>query len=134
MTTRFYLLTGALLSCLAVILGAFGAHALKAIISIEMLATYKTAVHYQMFHALTLLVLGVLMHIFLENPRQFKRFKLAGNFFIIGIVLFCGSLYSLVFTNIKVLGVITPLGGACFILGWAFLMAELWAHSPQDPK
>jgi uncharacterized membrane protein YgdD (TMEM256/DUF423 family) len=134
MTTRFYLLTGALLSCLAVILGAFGAHALKAIISIEMLAAYKTAVNYQMFHALALLILGVLMHILVENPYQIKRFKLAGNFFIMGMALFCGSLYGLAFTNIKTLGMITPLGGAFFILGWTFLMAGLWAYSPQNPK
>ncbi|MFT5930380.1 MAG: uncharacterized membrane protein YgdD (TMEM256/DUF423 family) [Oceanospirillaceae bacterium] len=134
MTTRFYLLIGALLSCLAVILGAFGAHALKAIISIEMMAVYKTAVHYQMFHALALLVLGVLMHVFVENPLQFKRFKLAGNFFIIGVTLFCGSLYSLAFTNIKVLGMITPLGGVCLILGWLFLIAGIWANTPQSPK
>ncbi len=132
MNARFYLLTGTAVSCLSVIFGAFGAHALKSIISREMMTVYDTAVQYQMFHALALLLLGVLMHGFVENQIQAKRFKFAGNLFFIGLLLFCGSLYGLAITGIKALGILTPFGGICFILGWLFLMSGLWNHSSRN--
>ena len=124
-STRFYLCTGALFSCLSVALGAFGAHALKSHLSTKMMAVFNTAVQYQMFHALTLLIIGILLHSIVSTDLQAKRIRLAGNLFLVGLVLFCGSLYLLAITNIKILGVITPFGGLAFILAWLVLLYAL---------
>ncbi len=124
--TRFYLLLGVLFSLLSVVLGAFGAHALKGLISTDMMAAFDTAVQYQMFHALALIFLGLLLHLISGTHLQIKWFKLAGNLFLIGLVLFCGSLYALAISGVKMLGVITPLGGLAFILGWLVLFFGLY--------
>jgi uncharacterized membrane protein YgdD (TMEM256/DUF423 family) len=111
--------TGALLGALAVILGAFGAHALKMILAPDMLQTFETAVKYQFYHSLALVMTGLIY-----GFKQEKPVKLAATFFIIGIVLFSGSLYALVALKqtMKVgfagLGALTPIGGLFFILGW----------------
>lgn len=102
---------------LAVALGAFGAHALKKIISPDLLETYKTGVQYHFYHTFALLAVGILMHF---NPS--KVLKWAANLFISGIVLFSGSLYMLAMSGIKVLGIITPFGGVAWIIAW-FLLA-----------
>jgi len=125
-TTRFYLLLGVLFSLLSVVLGAFGAHALKGLISTNMMAVFDTAVQYQMFHALALIFLGLLLHLISGTNLQIKWFKLAGNLFLIGLVLFCGSLYALAISGVKILGAITPLGGLAFILGWLVLFIGLY--------
>ena len=99
-------------------LGAFGAHALKAKLEAEgTLSTYQTAVQYQFYHTLALLAVGILMTRY-ASPWLDR----AAYGFILGIVLFSGSLYALVFTGIKSLGAITPIGGLAFILAWAFLI------------
>lgn len=126
MNARFIALAGAVCCGLSVVFGAFGAHALKAIISPGMMTVYDTAVQYQMFHALALIVLGVLMHCIAENDLQHKRFRYAGILFCIGLVLFCGSLFGIVITGVSGLGMITPVGGLAFILGWVFLISGLW--------
>ncbi len=109
---------------LAVVLGAFGAHALKARLTTEMLSTYETAVQYHFYHSLALLAVGILAYQ-LPNSRLLTGSGIA---FSIGIVLFSGSLYLLATTTLRYIGafpvgIITPLGGLCFIAGWALLLA-----------
>ena len=106
-----------ILGVLAVGIGAFGAHVFKpALISMGRLETYELAVRYQFYHALALLMVGILM-------KQYNSPKLsyASLFFVVGTVFFSGSLYMLCFTGINKLGAITPIGGVFFILGWAFI-------------
>ena len=112
---------GAVLAGLAVAAGAFGAHALRNRLGAAELAVWETAVRYQMYHALALLLAGrVLAH----NPARLLR--LAGVLFGMGIVLFSGSLYLLAVTGQRWLGAITPFGGVAFLLGWAsFALASL---------
>ena len=107
---------GAALGALAVILGAFGAHALKARLTPDQLLTYETAVRYQMYHAFAILAAGLIA----ERLASALALK-AGWFFVAGIALFSGSLYGLVFTGWKWLGPVTPLGGLTFIIGWILL-------------
>ncbi|MBC7509824.1 MAG: DUF423 domain-containing protein [Ferruginibacter sp.] len=117
---------GALLGALAVISGAFGAHALKAIISDKSLAIFETGVRYQYYHVVALLITGIL---YKEFPNKYLLW--AGRLFCVGIFFFSGSLYLLAFidisenTGLKWIGAITPLGGACFIAGWLSLTAGI---------
>jgi uncharacterized membrane protein YgdD (TMEM256/DUF423 family) len=116
MNNRNILLAGAVFMVLAVLLGAFGAHALKTQLSPEMLAVYKTGVEYQFYHALCLLIVGLIgFHI------QSKWLNWSGILISTGIILFSGSLYALTLTGIKVLGAITPIGGLAFVAGWICL-------------
>jgi len=101
---------------LAVMLGAFGAHVLKKMISPEMLETYKTGVQYHFYHTFALLAVGILMHF-----NSSKTLKWSGWLFIAGIILFSGSLYMLSITGIKALGIITPFGGVIWIVAWMLL-------------
>lgn len=118
------LTTGALFAAMGVILGAFGAHALKAYLDAPSLATFETGVRYQMYHAFALLAVGI---IHAGSPN--KRLRLANVLFTIGIVLFSGSLYLLSFraasgsVGLGGLGILTPIGGVFFIAGW---MALVW--------
>lgn len=117
-----FVTTGALLGAIAVALGAFGAHGLKKIVSAETVQVFQTGVQYQMYHALALLLTGLLY----EKCSQ-KLAKTAGILFFIGIILFSGSLYLLTAgkateaTSLDKAGIITPIGGVCFIAGWVFL-------------
>jgi uncharacterized membrane protein YgdD (TMEM256/DUF423 family) len=117
-----FLKTGIIIGALSVILGAFAAHSLKNTISDYALGIFETAVRYQFYHAFALLITGIL---FKEFPRT--QINWAGRFFIAGIILFSGSLYVLAVIKAAVqpgfnwVGVITPFGGLCFILGWIFL-------------
>ena len=119
---KTFLKLGALLGALSVILGAFGAHALKAIISEKSLATFETGVRYQFYHVIALLITGILYKEFTNNFLLW-----AGRLFFLGVLLFSGSLYFLTFIEIgelnslKWIGAITPIGGVCFIFGWIFL-------------
>jgi uncharacterized membrane protein YgdD (TMEM256/DUF423 family) len=121
-----FIKTAALLGALSIILGAFGAHALKQFFTADMLQIYDTGARYQMYHALALLSVGILYKEF-NN----KLIKLSGNFFIAGIVLFSGSLYAICFiqfhnlSSLLWIGAITPLGGLCFIIGWLLLFAGI---------
>ena len=115
------LITGALLMAMSVLLGAFGAHALKSILTPQMLATYHTGVDYQFYHAIGLLIIGLTgFHV------QSKWLNRAGALLIAGIVLFSGSLYILSLTGIKQIGMITPIGGIAFVAGWICLAIALW--------
>ena len=124
--SKVFLIIGTILAGLAVVLGAFGAHGLKKIADAETLATYQTAVQYQMYHALALLLVGVIAERFL-NPLP----SYAGFFFIGGVVLFSGSLYLI--SSLKAMsksiptgiGILTPIGGFLFILGWLLLLVAI---------
>src|SRR5437868_5522850 len=113
---RTFMLVGAVAGFLGVGLGAFGAHGLRGRLSPDMLAVFETAVRYQMYHVLALLLTAAIL------PR-FGGWLVhaAGWFFIAGIVLFSGSLYALALTGVTVLGAITPIGGLAFLAGWACL-------------
>jgi uncharacterized membrane protein YgdD (TMEM256/DUF423 family) len=112
--SRPFFALGAGFAFLAVTLGAFGSHSLKAILAPDMLAVFETGVRYQMYHALALLFVG-------WARRQFPQasFHIAGWLFVAGVLLFSGSLYVLTLSGVRWLGAITPLGGVCFLAGWA---------------
>lgn len=101
---------------LAVMLGAFGAHALKDKLSEYHLSVFQTGVLYQMIHALALFAVA-----WLTSVTSDPKVVMAGWFFIAGIVMFSGSLYCLAMTQIKFFGPITPLGGLSFLIGWGIL-------------
>ena len=108
---------GALFGLSGVMIGAFGAHGLKTILTSEQLAIYHTGVDYQFVHALALLLLGAL-----ATQHSSKAWPLAATLFICGVFIFSGSLYLLVLTDTSWLGAITPIGGMSFIAGWAALL------------
>ena len=107
---------GAISGCLVVIMGAFGAHALNEILDDYGKSIYNKAVLYHMFHSIALLILGLINKLHPDIPLS-----MAGWSFVLGIILFSGSLYILALTGIKSLGMITPIGGILFIIGWAML-------------
>ena len=120
MSARLTLVLGAAFMFVAVALGAFGAHALKARLTPDMTSVWQTAVQYHAWHALALFALGLLM---LHFPER-AGLGLAGWLFVAGIVLFSGSLYVLALTGVRGLGAVTPFGGVAFLAGWATLV---WA-------
>ena len=116
-SARLFLTLGSLGMFLAVAAGAFGAHAFKKTLDPELLAVYQTAVHYHVYHALGLLVVGLLaLHVPLTAPLRW-----AGWLLVVGLVLFSGSLYMLSLTGMRGLGIITPFGGAAFLAAWLLL-------------
>lgn len=125
-TSRFFLVAGALSAAFAVAAGAFGAHGLREAVTPDRLATFETAVRYQIYHALALLVVGLLVERDREGER---RLRWAGGLFLAGTVLFAGSLYVLVLTDTPWLGAVTPLGGVAFIAGWLVLAWAAWQKS-----
>lgn len=114
---KVWLLSAALFGFLCVGLGAFGAHSLKNVLDEYGKSVYEKAVLYQMFHSVALLAVGVLQHLFKEISLSPSGFG-----FLIGILLFSGSLYALAITGLKWLGAITPIGGLAFLFGWAWLL------------
>lgn len=114
MTQRQLVLAGALFLLTGVAAGAFGAHALKQMVSPDRLLVWQTAVLYQLIHGVGLLIIAAL------RPHYPSRcLTYAGLFLFAGILIFSGSLYTLVLTDLGWLGAITPIGGASFMLGWA---------------
>ena len=113
---RTFMFVGALMGFVGVALGAFGAHGLKGRLSAEMLAVFETAVRYQMYHALALLVLGAMM-----TRLEGRAVVVAGWSFTAGILIFSGSLYALALSGVTMLGAITPIGGLAFLIGWIAL-------------
>lgn len=116
----FFIIAGAINAAISVSLGAFGAHALKERLSERYLAIWETAVQYQMFHAVGLLAVGILMSSALFGPST--QLSWAGYLLLAGIVIFSGSLYALSLSGIGILGAITPIGGVAFIAGWIMLI------------
>jgi uncharacterized membrane protein YgdD (TMEM256/DUF423 family) len=114
-TAKLFLAIGCIAALLAVALGAFGAHGLKARIAPELMAVYKTGVEYHLYHALGLILVGLAAF----HLPQSAYLSGAGWAMLAGIVLFSGSLYLLSLTGVRWLGAITPFGGAAFIAAWA---------------
>ena len=112
--TKFLFICCAVGGFSAVALGAFGAHALKARLTPEAMAVYQTAVQYQFWHALGM---GLIALLLLQFPAS-VALKAAGFLMLAGIVLFSGSLYALVLSDVRSLGMITPLGGLVWLVGW----------------
>jgi len=115
---RIFIAIAAILGGLSVAAGAFGSHALREKLSERGLEIFETAARYQMYHAIALMLVALLLSRALVPQPTLVA---AGWAFIIGIAIFSGSLYALSLTDIKVLGAITPLGGAAFIAGWGCL-------------
>ncbi|MEZ7516418.1 DUF423 domain-containing protein [Flavobacterium frigidarium] len=115
--------TAAILGIIAIVLGAFGAHALKNVLSVEELATFETGVRYQMYHALFLLCVGSIISISEKAKKNIHTLVISG------VVLFSGSIYALATNNLtsfnfKVIGFVTPIGGALLIAAWAVLFYQ----------
>ncbi|PHS25750.1 MAG: hypothetical protein COA83_04880 [Methylophaga sp.] len=113
---------GSLNALFAVALGAFGAHTLKAKLTTDMLVVYQTAVQYHFYHALGLLIIG-LVAFHLPNNLWLKPSAIL---MFLGILLFCGSLYAMSVFNVRGIGMITPIGGLLFILAWLVLSISVW--------
>ena len=114
---KTFLLLGALAGFIAVGFGAFGAHALRQRLTPDLLAVFETGVRYQMYHALALLAVGLMM-----ARLGGWLYSTAGWLFAAGILLFSGSLYALALTGTAAFGAITPIGGLAFLAGWACLI------------
>jgi uncharacterized membrane protein YgdD (TMEM256/DUF423 family) len=119
---KLFLVIATLLGALTVAIGAYGAHAGSKFIVDHEFITFIKGVRYQMFHIVGLLVVAYAISRF---PQQLKLLTIAGWLFVAGILLFSGSLYIIVFFNIK-MGYITPTGGTAFILGWLTLAYAIW--------
>jgi uncharacterized membrane protein YgdD (TMEM256/DUF423 family) len=119
---KLFIVLGCFSGMLGVVLGAFGAHALKSRFDDYAMGVFETAVQYQFYHSLALLAVGIIA---LSQP-QTVLLKSSGYLFLVGILIFSGSLYVLSFTGLKWLGAITPLGGLAFIAGWACLAFAAW--------
>ena len=113
--TRLFLGLGGLSAMLSVLIGAFGAHALRGVLTPELLEVYHTGTQYQFYHSLGLLIVALLIAHFPERTG----FVWAGWLMVVGIVLFSGSLYALSLTGVRILGAVTPIGGLAFIAAWA---------------
>lgn len=118
-----WLTLGAVCGLLAVATGAFGAHALKEHLPADRLETYHLAARYQLWHALALLVVGLLAD---RYPR--RALTIAGGALLIGVVVFSGSLYTLALTGVRAWGAVTPIGGVSLMIGWAALA---WAGATR---
>ncbi|MDP1844632.1 MAG: DUF423 domain-containing protein [Sediminibacterium sp.] len=125
------LITAAIMGALAVLIGAFGAHGLKAYATPQMLNTYETAVRYQFYHVFALALSGIL---YKEYPV--KGILTAGRLFIAGVFIFSGSLYTMILLGIagydqfNWIGAITPIGGVLFVLGWFILAFNIKGYKP----
>lgn len=115
---KLFVILGAVHAFLAVALGAFGAHGLEGKLTEKYMENWKTATNYQMFHAIGLLIIGILAG---KLPMS-TLISTSGWLFFIGIILFSGSLYVLSLTKISLLGAITPFGGLAFLIGWVLVI------------
>ena len=123
---NLFISLGALSGLLAVTFGAFGAHALRGRLDDYAMGVFETAVQYHFYHALALVAVGLLA---LHHPHT-ALLRSSGWLFVLGLVVFSGSLYALSLTGIKWLGAITPLGGLAFIAGWACFAVAGWKALP----
>ena len=123
--------TGAILGMIAIILGAFGAHALKKVLSIEQLSTFETGVRYQMYHALFLLLIGMMDNITEKTKKTIYYLVLSG------VILFSGSIYLLATNDLtsfdfKTIGFLTPIGGLLLIMAWGVLLVASLNKNSQN--
>jgi uncharacterized membrane protein YgdD (TMEM256/DUF423 family) len=119
----FFLVIAALNGFLAVSLGAFAAHGLKNSLPADLLAVFQTGVQYHMYHALALFGVGLLT---LQFPTN-TVLRISGYLFLLGIIVFSGSLYALSLSGVRWLGAITPIGGVMFLAGWALLAWSMFS-------
>ncbi|GAB1542044.1 DUF423 domain-containing protein [Scytonema sp. NUACC21] len=121
--TQIFLTIAAILGGLSVALGAFASHGLREKLSERSLEIFEIGTHYQMYHALALLAVTLLLA---QNESPSPALVASGWLFIIGIAIFSGSLYALSLSGVKLLGAIAPLGGVAFIAGWGALAFAAW--------
>ncbi|WP_416304997.1 DUF423 domain-containing protein [Neptunicella sp. SCSIO 80796] len=114
-----YLAVAAFLAFIAVVAGAFGAHGLKTILSASELSSWQTAVRFQFFHCL-----GVILLVILYRQQTDRLLRWSANFMLAGMLLFSGSIYLLLLTGIKWLGPVTPIGGLCLMISWLILVVS----------
>lgn len=119
---KVFLILGAVSAFMAIALGAFGAHALKARLATDLLAIFHTAAQYHFWHALGLLIVGILA---LRFP-DLALIKWSGWLMVAGTVVFSGSLYVLSLTGLRILGAFAPLGGVAFLAAWVLLGLGIW--------
>ena len=129
MNERQLLVVGSLNMFVAVALGAFGAHGLKAWVDASMLAVWETGVIYHLVHGLGLLLIALVMPRL--DARGASALGKAGAVMFAGIVLFSGSLYLLTLTRITLIGVVTPFGGAAFLFAWGWVAWAAWRSTPS---
>ena len=116
-----FIIIGSAMAAIGVMIGAFGAHALKEMLTASnRLDTFETGVKYHFYHSIGLILIGII-----ANQFPQKDFNIAGYLMLAGVFIFSGSLYILCLTNIKWLGAITPVGGLLMILGWIFIVIKL---------
>ena len=118
---KLFFILGSLSAALGVLIGAFGAHGLSSRLTPELLETFETGVRYQMYHAFALVIVGLALSRWSSNLVGW-----AGWAFVIGTILFSGSLYLLALSGNRILGAVTPFGGLAFIAGWLLLAAGVW--------
>jgi uncharacterized membrane protein YgdD (TMEM256/DUF423 family) len=124
------LVMGACAALIGVAAGAFGAHGLRPILSEKMMTVFETGVRYHLVHALAMLIAGLSAHWF-----SHRIFVWAGWSFLLGLLLFSGSLYTLALSDIRGLGILTPFGGLAFLIGWGFLAWGYWkVPPPRNPS
>lgn len=129
MIIRVFLAIAAILAGLSVAAGAFASHALREKLTDRALEIFETGARYQMYHALALLLVAILLsRADVPQPALIA----AGYAFIAGIVLFSGSLYALSLSGIKVLGAVAPLGGLAFLVGWACVAIAAWSFKASS--
>lgn len=121
---KLFFLIGAISAGLAVVLGAFGAHALRDRLTPELLDTFETGVRYEIYHAFAILIVALALTRWQSNLVGY-----AGWAFLVGTILFSGSLYLLALTGMRWLGAVTPIGGVAFIAGWVLLAIGVWQSS-----
>jgi uncharacterized membrane protein YgdD (TMEM256/DUF423 family) len=127
MANKFFLQAGAILGVIGVVLGAFGAHALKPTLEASgRMDTFETAVKYQFYHALALVLISILLQNASETAARWYNW--AGYGMLVGVIVFSGALYTICFTGIKAFGAVAPIGGTLMIVGWALLF---WGASKQ---
>lgn len=119
---KTFLILGALNVFFCIALGAFGAHGLKKMLSADMLTVYQTGIQYHFYHAIGIIIIGLLL---LHFPKS-RLIPISGWLMLVGIVLFSLSLYVLSLTGIRGLGMITPFGGVSFLSAWALLIYAIW--------
>lgn len=119
---KLFLILGSIIMALGVMLGAFGAHGLKNILSEEMMEIFSTGIEYHFYHAIGLLIVGITAQ-YLPNSNLLYW---SGILMVAGIIIFSGSLYLLSTIGIRWLGAVTPIGGICFIVSWILFTVAVW--------
>jgi uncharacterized membrane protein YgdD (TMEM256/DUF423 family) len=125
------LIAGSIVAMVAVMAGAFGAHALRDRVGPDLLAIFETGARYQMYHGLALIALGLATAVNLLGPRAARSVMLL---FLVGTVIFSGSLYILVLTEVRRWGAVTPIGGVLQIVGWLTLAVGAWRWGRIHPS